>query len=129
MISGCGINMASAAAERVAEKKRQLVSGLKPLIQKMVTLIKSLEECVLKSGQTGKLDIPGAVGAMKLVVPLQQELITLVDSTCGDLGSFGTQMQGFAYYEFKGNETVVGVNIALRESCAICHYCAVICSL
>jgi hypothetical protein len=85
-----------------AAKKQQLIAGLKPIIQKMAALAKTLEDCVTKSAQTKQLDIPGAVGAMKQVVPLQQELAVLVDSTCDELGQFGLNMQGFVHYEFKG---------------------------
>ena len=71
-------------------RKQELLVKLKPIIVKMMEATTTLELCCNNSRSNGAFDTATAVQAMSMVVPVQMQLSTLVQSYSADAGSGGT---------------------------------------
>jgi len=94
---------ASTGSFEALEKRDQLIDGIKPLIRELVELVKSFDSCLEYSESMGQIHVESATTAIKLLIPLQTKLISLVELTCGDLGEYGVKMTGFVSYQFRAS--------------------------
>jgi len=90
-------------AREAIEKRDQLIDGIKPIIRELVELVKSFDTCLEESQSLGQIHIESATTAIKLLIPLQSRLLSLVEITCGGLGEFGIKMTGFVSYQFRAS--------------------------